>query len=101
MTTASPAHHTLASPSLAVDFTGHGVSLLDGNNVEVLNTQRLARIRFNCIDCQAMRAIRFERPAELLIPPAEVDDKLCPNEKMVDESRFFSGHVWGGMDKPF
>jgi hypothetical protein len=34
-----------------------GVSLLDGNTIEVLNNQRVARIRFNCIDCQAMRAI--------------------------------------------
>ena len=50
-------HHTLASPSLAVDFTGQGVSLLDGDTIEVLNNQRLARIRFNGIDCQAMRAI--------------------------------------------
>jgi hypothetical protein len=42
---------------LAVDFTGQGVSLLYGNTIEVLNNQRLARIRFNGIDCQGMRAI--------------------------------------------
>jgi endonuclease YncB( thermonuclease family) len=42
---------------LAADFTGQGVSLLDGDTIEVLNYKRLARIRFNGIDCQAMRAI--------------------------------------------
>jgi endonuclease YncB( thermonuclease family) len=42
---------------LGSHFTGQGVSLLDGNTIEVLNNQRLARIRFNGIDCQTVRAI--------------------------------------------
>ncbi|HEV8328573.1 MAG TPA: hypothetical protein VGQ08_13920 [Nitrospiraceae bacterium] len=42
---------------MAGDFTGQGVSFLDGDTIEVLNNQRLARIHFNGIDCQAMRAI--------------------------------------------
>ena len=61
-----------------------------------------ARIRFSGIDRPTLRAIWSERLAGLLIPHKEGDAELCPNEKkMVDESRFFSGHVWGGMDKPF
>jgi hypothetical protein len=61
-----------------------------------------ARIPLSGIDCQAMRAIWSERPAELLIPPGEVDAELCPNEKMVvDESRFFNVHGCGGMDQSF
>jgi endonuclease YncB( thermonuclease family) len=42
---------------LAADFTGQGVSVPDGDTIEVLNSKRLARIRFNGIDCQATRAI--------------------------------------------
>jgi hypothetical protein len=42
---------------LAADFTGQGVSLLEGDTIEVLNNKRLARFRFNGIDCQALRAI--------------------------------------------
>ena len=35
----------------------------------------------------------------LLIPPGEVDAELCPNEKVVDESRYFEVHGCGGIEK--
>ena len=37
----------------------------------------------------------------LLIPPGEVDAELCPNEKMLDSSRFFDVHGCEGIDKSF
>ena len=37
----------------------------------------------------------------LLIPRGEGDAELCPNEKVVYESRFFDVHGCGGIDKSF
>jgi hypothetical protein len=37
----------------------------------------------------------------VLFQHGEVDDELCPNEKMIDESMFFNVPGFGGMDKPF
>jgi hypothetical protein len=39
--------------------------------------------------------------AVVLIPPGEVNDELCPNEKMVDVSRLSNVHSFVGMDKSF
>jgi hypothetical protein len=39
-------------------FTAQGVSVLDGDGIEVLHNHRLARIHLKGIDCQAMRATR-------------------------------------------
>jgi hypothetical protein len=36
-----------------------------------------------------------------LIPHGEGDVELCPNEKLVDGSRFFNVHGCGGIDKSF
>jgi hypothetical protein len=91
----------LSSPSFGADLIVKVVHVLDGDTIEVLHNQHPERIRLSGIDCQAMRAIGSERPAELLIPHGEVDAELCPNEKMVDESRFFNVHGCGVMDKSF
>jgi len=64
----------------AADFSGPVVSVLDGDTIEVLHNQRPERIRLSGIHCPAMR----ERPAMLLIPPGQIDDALCSNEKVVD-----------------
>jgi hypothetical protein len=37
----------------------------------------------------------------VVIPPGEVNAELCPNEKMVDESRFFDVPGGGGIEKSF
>jgi hypothetical protein len=42
-----------------------------------------------------------DESAVLLIPPEEGDAELCANEKLVDESRFFNVHGYGGIDKSF
>jgi hypothetical protein len=39
--------------------------------------------------------------AVVLIPPGEVNNELCPNEKMVDVSRLSNVHGCVGMDKSF
>jgi micrococcal nuclease len=38
-------------PTLAADFTGPGVSVLDGDTIEVLNGHHAERIRLSGIDC--------------------------------------------------
>ena len=54
----SPQQDTYSRESiLGNDFTGQGVSVLDGDGIKVLHNHRLARIHLNGIDCQAMRAI--------------------------------------------
>jgi endonuclease YncB( thermonuclease family) len=40
-----------ASLSLAADFSGPVVSVLDGDTIEVLHNSRAARIQLNGIDC--------------------------------------------------
>jgi endonuclease YncB( thermonuclease family) len=39
------------------DFSGCVVSVLDGDTIEVLHNNHSERIRFNGIDCPALRAI--------------------------------------------
>ena len=41
------------------------------------------------------------RSTVLLTPPWQLDAELCPNKKMIDESRFIGAHSCGGFDKPF
>jgi len=85
----------------AASFTGPVISVLDGDTIEVLHNQHPERIRLSGIDCSDLRAIGSEQPAVLLSRPREVDAELCPNEKMVDESRFFDGDGCGVMDQSF
>jgi endonuclease YncB( thermonuclease family) len=40
-----------AAPTLAADFSGQGVSVLDGDTLEVLHNQHPERIRLSGIDC--------------------------------------------------
>jgi len=41
----------LLSVGWAADFSGHVVSVLDGDTIEVLHNNRAERIRLNAIDC--------------------------------------------------
>jgi micrococcal nuclease len=41
----------LPTPGSTADFTGHVVSVLDGDTIEVLHNQRPERIRLSGIDC--------------------------------------------------
>lgn len=41
----------LASPTLAHEFSGSVVTILDGDTIEVLHNNRAERIRLNGIDC--------------------------------------------------
>ena len=82
------------SPTVSANLTKHlshkGVSLLNVMHLSPLTTLTL---------CAVLSACAANTP--LFIPPGEGDVELCPNEKLVDESRFFNVHGCGGIDKSF
>jgi endonuclease YncB( thermonuclease family) len=69
----------LLSPAFAADFSGHVVSVMDGDTIEVLHTNCPERIRLNGIDCpekgqaygkeakQATSALVFAKEVTLVV----------------------------------
>jgi hypothetical protein len=89
----------LASATVAANFSGKVVSVLDSDTLEVLHNQHPERIRLSGIDRPGPVSELIQATRSVVDSTGEDDAELCPNEKVVDETRFFDMRGCGGSNK--